>query len=244
MQQRIPHPLHDPRAEAVLARLHAQGDKEFKHLIAHGVGSMIRQWVTRRKPDINWDFLRDKLVPLHPDKCRLAYVLCRSLNARRVVEFGTSFGVSTIYLAAAVRDNAPAGPRGIVIGTEIEPTKAAAARANLAEAGLADYVDIREGDAIETLRDLGGPGDFLLMDSWTRFARPIIEIVAPQLRPGAIVMADNVAHASRGYRDYTDYIRNPSNGFRSMLWPGKGGVEISVRVPSTSFAESCSFESC
>lgn len=231
MRPKIPNPLHDPRAEAVVERLHVQGDRELKYLVAHGVKSMLHRWFTRRKPDISWDFLRDKLIPLHPDKCRLAYVLCRSLNAQRVVEFGTSFGVSTIYLAAAVQDNARAGTRGVVIGTEIEPTKAAAARANLAEAGLADYVDVREGDAVETLKDIGGPADFLLMDSWTRYARPIIEIVAPQLRPGAIVMADNVPHVPRSYRDYTDYVRNPANGFRSMRWPYKGGVEISVRVP-------------
>jgi predicted O-methyltransferase YrrM len=119
----------------------------------------------------------------------------------------------------------------VVIGTEIEQTKAAAARANLAAAGLADYVDDREGDALETLKNAGGPVDFLLMDSWTKFARPIIEIIAPQLRPGAIVMADNVPRVPRGYRDYTDYVRNPANGFRSMRWPYKGGVELSVRVP-------------
>ncbi|BCA56543.1 hypothetical protein W02_36830 [Nitrospira sp. KM1] len=230
MPEVIPNPLHDGRAEAVLAKLQAQGDREFKYLAAHGLAGMIRRWMTRRKPDIHWDFLRDKLIPLHPDKCRLAYVLCRSLNAQRVVEFGTSFGVSTIYLAAAVRDNAQSGRRGIVIGTEIEPTKVAAARGNLAEAGLADFVDIREGDALETLKDIGGPGDFLLMDSWTRYARGIIEIVAPQLRPGAIVMADNVGQLPGAYRAYTDYIRNPSNGFRSMLWPYKGGVELSVKV--------------
>lgn len=231
MRPKIRNPLHDPRAEAVLARLHAQGDREFKYLVAHGLKSMLHRWFTRRKPDINWDFLRDKLIPLHPDKCRLAYVLCRSLHAQRVVEFGTSFGVSTIYLAAAVRDNARTGTRGVVIGTEIEPTKAAVARANLAEAGLSDYVEVREGDAVQTLRDIGGPADFLLMDSWTRYVRSIIEIMAPQLRPGAIVMADNVPQVPRSYRDYTDYVRNPANGFRSIRWPYKGGVEISVRVP-------------
>ena len=230
MREPFPNPLHDPRAEVVLARLHAQGDREFKYLVAHGLTSMVRHWLMRREMGINWTFLRDKLVPLHPDKCRLAYVLCRSLNAKRVVEFGISFGVSTIYLAAAVRDNTGTSSRGVVVGTEIEPTKVAAVRANLAEAGLAEYVDLREGDALETLKDIGGKADFLLMDSWTTFARPIIEIVAPQLRSGAIVMADNVPRVPRGYRDYTDYIRNPANGFRSMRLAYKGGVELSVKV--------------
>lgn len=231
MRRKIPSPLHDPRAEHMLARLHGQGDREFKYLVAHGLTGRLRTWLTGRKPSIHWDFLRDKLIPLDPEKGELAYVLCRSLNATRVVEFGTSFGVSTIYLAAAVRDNVARGRSGLVIGTEIEPTKAAAARVNLAEAGLADYVDVREGDALETLKDAGGPVDFLLMDSWTRFARPIIEIVGPQLRPGAIVLCDNVGRLPGPYRDYTEYIRDPARGFRSMLWPYKGGVEISVRLP-------------
>lgn len=229
MSKTTPSPLHDPRAETVLARLHAQGDRELKYLMVYGLRYIFRKWI-QREPGIDWNFLRDKLVPLHPDKCRLAYLLCRSLNAQRVVEFGTSFGVSTIYLAAAVRDAAHGGRRGIVIGTEIEPTKAAAARDNLMEAGLADYVEIREGDAVDTLRDVGGPTDFLLMDSWTEFARSVIERVAPQLRPGAIVLADNVPSVPRDYQDYIDYVRNPANGFRSMRLPYKGGIELSVRV--------------
>src|SRR6185436_17769921 len=82
-------------------------------------------------------FVRDKFVALDPEKCDLCYMLCRSIQARRVVEFGTSFGVSTIYLAAAVRDTVREdGGSGLVIGTEIEPTKASVANANLADAGL------------------------------------------------------------------------------------------------------------
>jgi predicted O-methyltransferase YrrM len=175
-------------------------------------------------------FLRDKLVALDPEKCVLAYLLCRAIGARRVVEFATSFGVSTLYLAAAVRDNIRAGGgRGLVIGTEHEPTKAAAARANLAEAGLERYVEIREGDARRTLRDANGPVDFLLMDAWIPMARPIIEVMGPQLRPGAIVLCDNVAAYERAYRRYLAYVRDPAR-FRSLLWPHHGGVELSVRL--------------
>ena len=230
MNTRSPSPLHDARAEAVVERLHEQGRRESRLFLAYRPIYCLQRWVFGGD-GIPWAFLRDKLIPLHPDKCRLAYVLCRSLNAQRVVEFGTSFGVSAIYLAAAVRDNGHTEPCGTVIGTEIEPTKVRAARKNLAEAGLADFVEIREGDATETLKDVGGAADFLLMDSWTDYARPIIEIMVPQLRPGAIVMADNVPREPRGYRDYIQYVRDPSNGFRSVWWPYEGGVELSVRVP-------------
>ncbi|MCP3418349.1 class I SAM-dependent methyltransferase [Bradyrhizobium brasilense] len=86
---------------------------------------------------------------IHPEQGELIYLLCRGLRAQRVAEFATSVGMSTLYFAAAMRDNGG----GTVIGSEIVPAKVAAAKRNLAEAGLADYADIREGDARKTLRD-------------------------------------------------------------------------------------------
>jgi predicted O-methyltransferase YrrM len=88
-----------------------------------------------------------------PEQGNLIYLLCRGLRANRVAEFATSIGMSTLYFAAAVRDNGG----GMVIGSELVPAKVEAARHNLAEAGLADYAEIRQGDARQTLRDLGGP---------------------------------------------------------------------------------------
>jgi predicted O-methyltransferase YrrM len=224
--------LCDARAEGVLARLDAQAK--------HQAEEMRRYYDAKRKsekrttdPDSPADmaFVRDKLVALDPEKCDLCYLLCRSMQARRVVEFGTSLGVSTIYLAAAVRDTVrDHGGEGIVIGTEIEPTKAAAANANLADAGLDTFVDVRVGDARETLKKAGGPVDFLLLDSWIPLVRPVIDVVAPQLRPGAIVVCDNVEMFEREYRDYTSFVRDPRNGFRSVLLAHEGGLEISVKL--------------
>jgi predicted O-methyltransferase YrrM len=176
-------------------------------------------------------FVHDKLVALDPEKCDLCYLLCRSIAARRIVEFGTSFGVSTIYLAATVRDNVrDHGGDGVVIGTEIEPTKAAVATANLAEAGLADLLDLRVGDARETLKDLRGPIDFLLLDSWIPLVCPVFDVVAPRLRPGAMILCDNVERYQREYSAYTSAVRDPKNGFRSVLLSHQGGIEISVKL--------------
>src|ERR1043166_6772232 len=103
-------------------------------------------------------FLSDKLVALDRNKAEFCYQVCRSLGARRIVEAGTSFGVSTLFLAAAVRDNVrAAGGEGVLIGTEYESSKARAARANFAAAGLSGFIDLREGDLRETLVDVGGP---------------------------------------------------------------------------------------
>ena len=117
----------------------------------------------------------DKLVALEEPKAEFCYGLCRAIGARRIVELGTSFGVSTLYLAAAVRDNCRDGGQGVVIGTEHERAKAIAARANFAAAGLERWIELREGDLRQTLKTLAGPIDFVLFDIWTPMVRPALE---------------------------------------------------------------------
>jgi predicted O-methyltransferase YrrM len=162
---------------------------------------------------------------IHPEQGDLIYLLCRGIRATRVVEFATSVGMSTLYFAAAMRDNGG----GTVIGSELVPAKVATAKRNLREAGLADYAEIREGDARQTLRDLGGPVDFVLIDGWPReeessLAREVIEIVAPQLRVGGYVLNDN------GEPDFLDFVRDPANGFLSLTLPINNGTELLVKV--------------
>ncbi len=187
-----------------------------------------------KKGDLSWDgldaeanrFMADKLVALEPEKAELCWLLCRSLQARRVVEVGTSFGVSTLYLADAVRANGG----GVVIGTEYEPAKAAAARANFEAAGLSDLIDLREGDLRETLRVIEGPVDFVLMDIWTEMARPALELVTPHLRPGAMVVADNTSQFRHAYRHFFAFVEDPMNGLKSLTLPYGGGLELVVKV--------------
>jgi predicted O-methyltransferase YrrM len=162
---------------------------------------------------------------IHPDQGDLIYLLCRGMRAKRVVDFATSIGMSALYFAAAMRDNGG----GLVIGSELVQAKVDTARANLAEAGLADFADIRLGDARETLRDLGGPIDFALIDGWPQpdgpsLARTVIEIVAPQLRVGGYVLNDNAEP------DFLEYIRDPANGFISTTLPIKRGTELALKI--------------
>ena len=174
-------------------------------------------------------FLQDKLVALDRDKAEFCYQICRSLGARRVVEAGTSFGVSTLFLAAAVRDNAGRDGGGVVIGTEYEPEKAKAARANFAEAGLAEFIELREGDLRETLVNLSGPIDFMLIDIWTPMAQPALALVAPLLRDGAVVICDNTTQFRQAYGDYFEFVNDPANRLRTMTLPFEGGLEFTVR---------------
>jgi predicted O-methyltransferase YrrM len=210
----IPGPLLDPKVNPVISRL-----EETRHRPANG--GPLRNAGNSNDPYAYADYG----FSIHAEQGNLIYLLCRAQGAKRVAEFATSVGMSALYAAAAVRDNGG----GVVIGSELVPQKAFAAWRNLTEAGLGHLVDIRQGDARETMRDLGGPVDFMLIDGWPgaegpSLARQVMEIVAPQIRVGGLVMNDN------GEQGYLDYVRDPANGFRSMSLPIKGGTELSVKV--------------
>jgi predicted O-methyltransferase YrrM len=216
--------LHDPELEQLLAALHARSDAQIPAITSYPA--------QQATADDMKAFRRDKLVALDRDKAELCYQLCRASDARRIVEIGTSYGVSTLYLAAAVRDNIrTTGGTGTVIATEYEPNKAAAARAHFAQAGLDGFIDLREGDLRETLKRIDGPVDFMLVDIWIAMARPALELVAPHLRPGAIVVCDNTEQHRDAYADYFAFLNDPANGFRTMTLPFGGGFELSVRCP-------------
>lgn len=219
--------LGDPKLQALVHRLQARSVAQEAETGA---------WFSERakRGELSWDgldeqahrYMADKLVALEPDKAEFCHLICRALRARRVVEVGTSFGVSTLYLADAIRANGG----GVVIGTEHEPAKAAAARANFAEAGLADLIDLREGDLRETLTTIEGPVDFVLMDIWTEMARPAIELIHPHLRPGAVVVADNTERVRHSYRHFFAFVNDPANGLATMTLPFSGGLELVVKA--------------
>jgi predicted O-methyltransferase YrrM len=151
----------------------------------------------------------------------LLYMLARSAQARTIVEFGTSFGISTLHLAAALRDNGG----GRLITSEFEPSKAAQARHNLTAGGLIDLVEIREGDALQTLStDLPDRIDLLLLDGAKSLYPEILDLVESRLRPGAIIVADNADHSP----DYLAHVRSPAKGYMST--PFAEDVELSVRM--------------
>lgn len=220
--------IDDPRLERLLTTLHAQSDAQIPLMTEYRAQREARE--TQPGPEDLKAFVRDKLVALDRDKAEFCYLLCRANNARRVVEAGTSYGVSTLYLAAAIRDNVGAtGGEGLVIGTEYEPAKASAARDHFDQAGLSRFIELREGDLRETLKQIPGPVDFLLVDIWIPMARPALELVAPHLRPGAIVVCDNTAQYRREYADYLAFLEDAANRFQTMTLPFDGGLEVSVR---------------
>ncbi|QRR08206.1 O-methyltransferase [Burkholderia sp. MS455] len=165
--------------------------------------------------------LKDYPLAVSRETGTLLYMLARSRGARAIVEFGTSFGISTLHLAAALRDNGG----GRLITSEFEPSKVVRARANLTAAGLADLVEIREGDALCTLAaDLPDTVDLLLLDGAKALYPEILALVEPRLGAGAFVVADNAEYSP----DYLAYVRAPENGYLSV--PFGGDVELSMRI--------------
>jgi predicted O-methyltransferase YrrM len=151
----------------------------------------------------------------------LLYMLARSSGARTIVEFGTSFGISTLHLAAALRDNGG----GRLITSEFEPSKVARARKNLTDAGLIDLVEIRVGDALKTLRvDLPETIDLLLLDGAKPLYPEILSLVEGRLRPGALIVADNADSSP----EYLERVRSPAAGYMST--PFAEDVELSMRT--------------
>src|SRR3954469_20998913 len=151
----------------------------------------------------------------------LLYMLARSSRARTIVEFGTSFGISTLHLAAALRDNGG----GRVITSEFAPSKVARSRDNLMSAGLVDLVEIREGDALETLRaDLPETIDLLLLDGAKALYPDVLRLAESRLKTGALIVADNADYSP----DYLARVRTPGSGYMSV--PFGGDVELSMRI--------------
>lgn len=209
----------------LIARLFAEAEANPPALAPAfaGISGDEQRRLLRSKTDYTELYTRlgDFALPVSPAVGTLLYMLGRATVARNIVEFGTSFGISTLHLAAALRDNGG----GRLIATEFEPSKIARAKTNLAEAGLSDLVDFREGDALQTLaEDLPETIDLVLLDGAKALYADILDLLEPRLRPGAILIADNVDHCP----DYLERVGKVANGYMSM--PFNDEVELTIRL--------------
>jgi predicted O-methyltransferase YrrM len=170
------------------------------------------------------EMLAEAALPVPPAVGRLLYMLARTNGCKTAVEFGTALGISTIHIAAAVRDNGG----GRVLTTELNAAKAGRAMENLREAGLEDVVEIRVGDARETLRSLDRPIDFVLLDGWKELYLPVLKLIEPNLREGALLVADNLSLAERELKPFVEYVSKGENGYVSMELPIGDKLELSL----------------
>ena len=215
----------DDRVHEVAERLHKAGRADVLSLSAH-LPRLAYGWLRGRSfaQTLEPHDLERVGMSVPRDEAQFLYITARAVGATRVLEYGSSFGLSTLYLAAAVRDNGG----GLVVGTEIEPTKRDQAEANLREAGLADYADVRLGDASKAFSDEHDPVDLLFLDGWPDLYRPLLRLLAPRLAAGSVVLAGNYRVFRKALATYAAAVVGPGNSFASTLVPIGDGVLTSV----------------
>jgi predicted O-methyltransferase YrrM len=205
--------LTDLKIQSTLQRLHAESNRD----VTNTFGGLIQGLLTGKlKPS----HMSKAYIAVSANQGKLLYTLARSISAKNIIEFGTSFGISAIYLGAAARDTG-----GRVITTEIEPNKINIARKNIADAGLDSVVELWEGDASATLRAAPAPIDMLFLDGWTDLYLPLIKILEPKFRRGAILVTDNADFP--GTQPFLHYLNENPAYVTQRLRMDKGGTEFS-----------------
>ena len=177
--------------EQTLDILHNDAKKDFMRM---GKGLLKSAF----KPMQPIDF-KHAYLPISKKQGEVMRQLIIDNNCKSIVEFGTSFGISTIYLADAARKTS-----GNVVTTELLENKAEKASKNIEDAGLSDYVDIRIGDAMETLKDYEKPIDFLFLDGWKDLYLPLFILLKPRFHKNTLIYADNMDMS--GTQDYANYV--------------------------------------
>lgn len=212
--------LSTGRTAQTLQRLFLEAEQADRPLMEqflhaeHSIPETIAEYIAEERRDLRGLYHRcaGNFLNVAPEYGRFLYQCARARKATRIVEFGTSMGISTIYLAAALRDMGG----GHLISTELEPGKAARAHANLEAAGLADLVDIRVGDARETLVDVDGEIDMVLLDGAFSLYLPVLKLLEPHLKAGTPILAENAFDQDN---EYIAYVRDPANGYLSQPFP-------------------------
>ena len=180
-------------------------------------------------------------LPLvYPDTGALLHTLARSCGATRILEIGTAIGYSTLWMATAL----PAD--GSMITMEYDATRAARARDHFAAAGYADRISVIVGDATRFLHKVAGPFDLIFQDSDKKLYEPMLDRLVELLRPGGLLVADNVlwnGEVVPGYVSEKKYseedtaaivsfsnrIANDSRLYSSFLQVGDG-VSVSIKL--------------
>lgn len=201
----------DSAIQAVLDEYHQRENKE----------NEIMQKLSFEELDKRWD---EFLLPIGPSSGQVLNILIKEAKCKTILEIGTSYGYSTVWLADAARE---AG--GKVISMDVVSEKQDYARAALLKAGLLDFAEFRPGDARDSLAAMQEQVDFVLLDLWKVFYIPCFDLFYPKLNPGAFVAADNMLRPEFSLADavkYQEHVRARPN-IRSILLPIGSGIELS-----------------
>ncbi len=218
--------LRTQAAQAVLQRIHAANPAAKAEANERFKARRAEQGRETLPAEDVIDIYGEAPMSVEPKVGELLYALAFSARPATIVEFGTSFGASTIYLAAALADIDAVEAR--VIACEAHPGKVRIARDNLEQTGLAGLVDLRQGDARETLDDLAGPIDMLFLDGLNRLYLPMLRMLEARLALGSLIVADLSAGDPYQWA-YQQHVRDRSNGYVSVTVALDDGVELTRR---------------
>ena len=208
--------IEDAQIFQTLNRLHQEASQQGWTLIKGLAKGMFRQL---RPTD-----MKDAYIAISRKQGAYIYDLLIQRKAQHIVEFGTSFGISTLYLGAAAKEN-----QGKVITTELLPEKCKVAQKNFIEAGLDEWIELREGDALKTLKDVEVGIDFLLLDGWNDLYLPLLKILEPKFKKGTLIYTDNASF--RSAQPLLNYFEKHSHLYQSKrLKDDKGGAELTEYI--------------
>jgi predicted O-methyltransferase YrrM len=209
----------------LLEQLFAEGAREDARVLPNAIAQM-RNLGGPNNDRLIGHLLEEAYISVSPEVGRLLYQIARIKRPGLIVEFGTSFAISTIHLGAAVRDNGV----GRVVTTELSALKTKRALEHLKAAGLRDLVELRQGDAFETLARDAEPIDMLLLDGWKELYLPLLKMLEPRLQPGAIIVADDLRVMPEMLAPYLAHVRDASNRYISVEIPMDDGLEVSLKI--------------
>jgi predicted O-methyltransferase YrrM len=216
--------LFNSEVESVLSRLYAEASENDRQVEREEEAAVKASKDGRLDEETLASIQNRTFMAVAPEVGRFFYLLVRTYKPSRIVEFGTSFGLSAIHLAAALRDNGS----GQIITTEQSSEKASRAAQHFEQAGLSDLIELRHGDAFETLQGVEKI-DMLVLDGWKPLYLPLLQKLEPVLAPHCLVVADDVISLSAKMAPYLNYVRNKANGYLSCEIPLDDGVELSFR---------------
>lgn len=213
--------ITDPKISQLLSRLHQEASSQ-KLVVMKGAAKAMLRGMKLKPED-----MQDAYLAISASQGNSIYERLIQCKARNIVEFGTSFGISTIYLAAAAKEN-----DGKVITSELLPEKCKVARENFTAAGLSEWIELLEGDALETLKDVPDGIDFLLLDGWNDLYLPLIKMLEPKLKNGAWIYTDNVSFPNT--KPFLQYLSEHPEKYQSeRIEEDKGAVLLTqYLVPS------------
>lgn len=203
----------DSLIQDALNRMHTEANNEILTIAKGLVKGIFRP--------LQPEDMKDSYVAMSREQGEKMFQLILEKQCTHIVEFGTSFGVSTLNLAAGAKVT-----NGKVITTELLPEICAVARRNFVEAGVDHIVDLKEEDALQTLENCPSGIDFLVLDGWNDLYLPLLKMLEPKFKKGCIVITDNTNFPS--VRPFLSYIRNHPKYKSEQLPTDKGGTEKSI----------------